>query len=95
MDQLILAVVVSLLPPLVTFLGLVLCISAGFFCHTPSEAKKTAIAGVIVVALGILGLIWPVFVLMYIPVVGVGTLWFACLGVYHAFKPKEKVRVGS
>lgn len=72
-------------PMLVIVLGLLLCGAAGFFCNSPSEAKQTAITGVLLIILGICGFVWPFFVFMYPVLMVVALIYFALTGLYHTF----------
>jgi len=78
-------IVVETLPLLVVVLGLLLSGMAGFTTHLHSERKWAARIGVLLIVLGVCGIIWPIFVLLYLVLVILGLLTFAGIGLYRSF----------
>lgn len=79
----------TIIPLLVVVVGLLCCGAAGFFSSSPAEARKTAVAGILLVALGICGIVWPLFVLIYPVLMAVALVSFALMGLYYAFGARK------
>jgi hypothetical protein len=76
----------DLLPLLVTVIGLYLAGMASFRVYPHSERKWAARIGAALVIIGICGIIWPVFVLVYLLLMVIGLVTFAGVGIYRSFK---------
>ena len=88
MNEVLLIFLLQAFSSLLLLLGVLLCGMAGSF-SSPTEAKKIAGTGILAAIFGALGLLWPPLVLIYIVLLVVGLILFACIGVYRAFKSKK------
>lgn len=85
MERALLSFLVEVLPLLVLVLGLLFAGMSGFHVYSHSERKWTAYIGGALVILGVCGIIWPVFIFVYLILAVLGLVSFAGVGLYRTF----------
>lgn len=73
------------LPLVVLVLGLLLAGVGNFGIYPLSERKWCARIGIALIVLGVCGMIWPFFILVYLLLTIVGLVAFAARGIYRSF----------